>query len=86
MESSNLQLRQKEPLLDIDVRGTAEYAARLAYDSFTQKNLDCNLAIAAFDNYAHITSDKMAEEMQYLYGEIYSTAAKLRKHPKYSPG
>ena len=37
MESSNLQLRQKEPLLDIDVRGTAEYAARLAYDSFTQK-------------------------------------------------
>ncbi|MGB7582303.1 MAG: hypothetical protein WBL85_07665 [Sedimentisphaerales bacterium] len=79
MESSNLQLRQKEPLLDIDVRGTAEYAARLAYDSFTQKNVDCNLAIAAFDNYAHITSDKMAEEMQYLYGEILFDCGKTQE-------
>jgi TolA-binding protein len=70
MESSDLQLRQKEPLLDIDARATAEYAARLAYDNFTQNNIDCNLAIAAFDNYARIASGKMTEEIQYFYGEI----------------
>ncbi|MGD0573108.1 MAG: hypothetical protein ABSB11_08825 [Sedimentisphaerales bacterium] len=79
MESSDLQLRQKEPLLDIDARGTAEYTARLAYDSFTQKNIDCNLAVAAFDNYAHIVSDKMSEEMQYFYGEILFDCGKTQE-------
>ncbi len=79
MESSDLQLRQKEPLLDIDARATAEYAARLAYDNFTQKNIDCNLAIAAFDNYARIASDKMSEEMQYLYGEILFDCGKTQE-------
>ncbi|MGA2678133.1 MAG: hypothetical protein ABSF37_02395 [Sedimentisphaerales bacterium] len=79
MESSDSQLRQKEPLLDIDARATAEYAARLAYDNFTQKNIDCNLAIAAFDNYARIASDKMGEEMQYLYGEILFDCGKTQE-------
>ncbi|MGD0551195.1 MAG: hypothetical protein ABSB25_00945 [Sedimentisphaerales bacterium] len=79
MESSDLQLRQKEPLLDINSRATAEYAARLAYDNFTQKNIDCNLAIAAFDNYARIASDKMTEEMQYLYGEILFDCSKTQE-------
>jgi len=79
MESSDLQLRQKEPLLDIDAGSTAEYAAKLAYNNFTQKNIDCNLAIAAFDNYAHITSDKTSEEMQYLYGEILFDCGKTQE-------
>jgi hypothetical protein len=79
MESSDLQLRQKEPLLDIDANATSEYAARLAYDNFTQNNIDCNLVIAAFDNYANITSDKMGEEMQYLYGEILFDCGKTQK-------
>ena len=79
MKSSDLQLRKKEPLLDIDAPGTAEYTARLAYDSFTQKNIDCNLAITAFDNYARIASDKMGEEMQYLYGEILFDCGKTQE-------
>ncbi len=79
MESSDLQLRQKEPLLDINAIATSEYAARLAYDNFTQKNIDCNIAIAAFDNYARIASDKMGEEMQYLYGEILFDCGKTKE-------
>jgi hypothetical protein len=79
IESSDLQTRQKEPLLDIDARATAEYAARLAYDNFTQKIIDCNLAIAAFDNYTHIASDKMGEEMQYFYGEILFDCGKTQE-------
>ena len=79
MKSSDLQLRQNEPLLDIDARVTAEYAARLAYDNFTQKNIDCNLTIATFDSYAHIASDKTGEEMQYLYGEILFDCGKTQE-------
>ena len=78
IESSNLQLQQKEPLLDIDASATAEYTAQLAYDNFTQNNIDCNLALAAFDNYAHIASDKMGEEMRYLYGEILFDCGKIQ--------
>ena len=70
IESSDLQTRQKEPLLDIDSRATAEYAAKLAYDNFTQNNIDCNLALAAFENYTRITSNKMSDQIQYHYGEI----------------
>jgi hypothetical protein len=70
IESSDLQLRQNEPLLDINAAATSEYAARLAYDNFTQNKIDCNTALSAFDNYVRITSNQMTEEMQFHYGEI----------------
>ena len=79
MESSDLQFRQNEPLLDIDAGGTAEYAARLAYDNFSQNIIDCNLALAAFNNYTRIASDKMTEEMRYLYGEILFDCGKTQE-------
>jgi hypothetical protein len=70
MESSALQFQKKETLLDINVQATAEGAAHLAYDNFIRKTIDCNLAIAAFENYANIASNKLTEEMHYNYGEI----------------
>jgi tetratricopeptide (TPR) repeat protein len=78
MESSALQFQKKVTLLDLDAGATAEGAARLAYDNFTRKNIDCNLAIAAFDNYAYIASNKLTEEMQYLYGEILLDCGKTQ--------
>lgn len=79
IDASTLQQKQKSILLDIEPDRIAEQSARLAYDDFTQKNIDCNLAIAAFDNCAHITSDKMGEEMQYLYGEILFDCGKTQE-------
>jgi hypothetical protein len=70
IDASALQQKKKYWLIDIEADRTAEQAARLAYDSFTQKNIDCNLAIAAFDNYTKIAADKMTEEMQYLSGTL----------------
>jgi hypothetical protein len=79
MESSVLQFQQKKTLFDLSAGATAENAARLAYDNFVQKNIDCNLAIAAFDNYVRIASNKMGEEMQYLYGEILFDCGKTQE-------
>jgi hypothetical protein len=70
MESSALQFQKKETLLDLDAQATAEGAARLAYDNFSRNNIDCNLAVAAFENYVNIASNKLTEEMHYNYGEI----------------
>jgi len=69
-EASTLQQKKKYWLIDIEADRTAEQAAQLAYDSFTQKDIDCTLAIAAFDNYTLIASDKITEQMQYLYGTL----------------
>ena len=70
IEASTLQQNKKYWLIDIEADRTAEQAARLAYDSFNQKNINCSLAIAAFDNYTRIASDKITEQMQYLYGKL----------------
>jgi tetratricopeptide (TPR) repeat protein len=70
IDASTLQQKKKYWLFDIEADQTAEQSARLAYDSFTQKNIDCTFAIAAFDNYMRIAADKTPEQMQYLYGEI----------------
>ena len=70
IESSALRFQKKETLLDIDAKAAAEHAVRLAYENFVLKNIDCNLAIAAFENCTNIASDKLTEEMQYDYGEI----------------
>ena len=79
IDASTLQQKQKSMLLDIEADRIAEQAARLAYDHFTQKNIDCNLAIAAFDNYARIASDKMTEQMQYLYGKLLLDCGKTQE-------
>ncbi|MGA2093804.1 MAG: hypothetical protein ABSH16_10415 [Sedimentisphaerales bacterium] len=78
IESSALQFQKKETLLDIDAHATAEGAARLAYDNFTQNNIDCNLAVAAFDNYKLIASDRMSEEMQFNFGKILLDCGKTQ--------
>jgi tetratricopeptide (TPR) repeat protein len=78
IESSALQFQKKETLLDIDAQATAEGAARLAYDNFTRNNIDCNLAVAAFDNLASIASNQLMEDMQYNYGEILLDCGKTQ--------
>jgi hypothetical protein len=70
IESSDLQTRQKELLFRIDASAAAECAAKLASDNFNQEKIDCNLALAAFDNYRKISSDKMTDELHYHCGEI----------------
>jgi hypothetical protein len=70
IDASTLQQKKKYWLIDIEADRTAEQVARLAYDGLTQKNIDCNLAIAAFDNYTRIAADKITEQMQYLYGTL----------------
>jgi hypothetical protein len=70
IEASTLQQKKKYWLIDIEADRTAEQAAQLAYDSFTQKNIDCTPAITAFDNYTRIAADKITEQMQYLYGTL----------------
>jgi len=79
IEASTLQNQQKDMFLDIEAGRIAEQAARLAYDNFTQNKIDCNLAIAAFENYAHIDSNKMTEEMWYLNGEILLDCGKTQE-------
>jgi hypothetical protein len=79
MESDTLQYQQKCRLPDISAETSARLTAQYAYDYFTQHSIDCNLAIAAFDNYTHITSDKITEEMQYLHGEILLDCGKTQE-------
>ena len=79
IEASTLQQKKKCWLIDIEADRAAEQAARLAYDSFNQKNIDCSLAVAAFDNYTRIAADKMTEEMRYLYGEILLDCGKTQE-------
>jgi tetratricopeptide (TPR) repeat protein len=74
-----LQQKKKYWLIDIEADRAAEQAARLAYDGFAQKNIDCTLAIAAFDNYTRIASDKITEQMQYLYGTLLLDCDKTQK-------
>ena len=57
----------------------AEKTAQLAYDQFTQKNIDCNLAVEAFDNFARFHSYAVNEKMQYLYGEILRDCGKTQQ-------
>jgi hypothetical protein len=78
MESNTLQYQQKCRLPDISAETSARLTAQYAYDYFTQHSIDCNLAIAAFENYAHIVSDKMTKEMQYLHGEILLDCGKTQ--------
>jgi len=78
-EASTLQQKKKYWLIDIEADRTAEQAAQLAYDSFTQKNIDCTPAIAAFDNYTLIASDKITEQMQYLYGTLLLDCGKTQE-------
>ena len=77
--ASALQHQQKDMFLDIEADRIAEQAARLAYDSFTRNNVDCRFAAAAFENYARIASDKMAEQMQYLYGTLLFNCDKVEE-------
>lgn len=79
INASELQQKKKYWLFDVETDRTAEQAAQLAYDSFTQKNVDCNLAIAAFDNYTRIVSNKITEQMQYLYGELLFDCGKTKE-------
>jgi hypothetical protein len=79
IEASTLQQKKKYWLIDIEADQTAEQAARLAYDSFSQKNIDCSLVIAAFDNYTRIASGKITEQMQYLYGELLFDCGKTQE-------
>jgi hypothetical protein len=57
----------------------AEKTAQLAYDYFNQKNIDCNLALEAFDNFAHFYPDAVNEKMQYFYGEILFDCGKTQQ-------
>jgi hypothetical protein len=70
IDASALQLQHKSTFLDIEPNRIAEQAARLAYNSFADKNVDCRLALDTFDCYVRIASDKMTEQMQYLYGSL----------------
>ena len=70
IDASTLQQKKKYWLFDIEADRTAEQAAQLAYDCFTQKNIDCTPAITVFDNYTRIAADKITEQMQYLYGTL----------------
>jgi hypothetical protein len=70
MESDTLQYQQKGYLPDISAETSARLTAQYAYDYFTQHSIDCNLAVAAFDNYSGQAQDKMTEQMQYLYGTL----------------
>ncbi len=79
IEASTLQQKKKYWLIDIEADRTAEQAARLAYDLFTQKNIDCTLAVAAFDNYTRIAADKITEQMQYLYGTLLLACDKTQE-------
>jgi tetratricopeptide (TPR) repeat protein len=79
IEASTLQQKKKCWLIDIEADRAAEQAARLAYDGFNQKNVDCSLAVVAFDNYTRIAADKMTEEMRYLYGEILLDCGKTQE-------
>ena len=79
IEASTLQQKKKYWLFDIEADQTAEEAARLAYDGFNQKNIDCSLAVVAFDNYTRIAADKITEQMQYLYGEILFDCGKTQE-------
>jgi hypothetical protein len=79
IDASTLQQKKKYWLIDIEADRAAEQAARLAYDGFAQKNIDCTLAIAAFDNYTRIASDKITEQMQYLYGTLLLDCDKTQK-------
>jgi len=70
IDASSLQHKQKSVLLDLEADAIAEQAAQLAYDRFGKDKIDCQLALSAFDNLARIASDKMTEQMQYLYGTL----------------
>jgi tetratricopeptide (TPR) repeat protein len=79
IDASAIQYRQKSTLLDIEPNRIAEQAARLAYDHFANKELDCRLALDAFDNCSRIASDKMTEQIQYLYGKLLFDCDKIQQ-------
>ncbi len=70
IESNKLQYQQQVRLMDTSPETAARVTAEYAYDYFIQNKIDCNLALAAFDNYKMIASDKLTEEMRYHYGSL----------------
>jgi len=58
---------------------SAEKTAQFAYDQFNQKNIDCNLALEAFDNLARFYPDTVNEKMQYFYGKILLDCGKTQQ-------
>ncbi len=75
IESSRMQSEDKKTIINLDASSTAERAATIALASFKTNKIDCNIALAAFENYTKIAAE-ITEDMQYFYGEILSDCGK----------
>ena len=67
IKASKLQQSQKSDMLNIEPGEIAAQAAQLAYNLFVQNSSHCRTALKAFENYSEIASDKIDEELEYLY-------------------
>ncbi len=68
--ASQLQQDQRSDYLDIDASAIAEQAGRLAYNLYVADSNQCEFAVRIFRNYRQISSEKMAEDLEYLYTQL----------------
>ena len=69
-KASKLQHLQRSDRLGIPAGEVAKQAAQLAYNSFAEDLLNCQLATKAFESYLTITQGRTDEELEYRYVTI----------------
>ncbi|MGD9109635.1 MAG: hypothetical protein PVG93_01725 [Phycisphaerales bacterium] len=70
IRASQFQKDRKSDYLNIDAPAIAEQASRLAYNLYSADSNQCEFAVRIFRNYRQISSDKMAEDLEYAYTQL----------------
>lgn len=70
IRASQFQKDHKSDYLNIDAPAIAEQASRLAYNLYSADFNQCEFAVRIFRNYRQISSDTMAEDLEYLYTQL----------------
>ncbi|MHC4424076.1 MAG: hypothetical protein ACYSWR_05345, partial [Planctomycetota bacterium] len=78
-KASKLQQMQRSDRLGIQAGEIAKQAAQLAYNSFVEDLLNCQLATEAFENYLTITQGRIDEELEYRYVTILDNCSLSEK-------
>lgn len=76
IKASRLQHAQRCDMLDIDARDLARQAAIMAYKMLNRNRLDCDSAVAAFENYLEIAK-RIEKGPEYIYTIVLTRCGKV---------
>ncbi|MHC4692324.1 MAG: hypothetical protein ACYS67_06255 [Planctomycetota bacterium] len=79
IKASTLQQMQPSNRLKIEAHEIAKQAAQLAYGFYNHKPANCRLAVEAFGNYHTKATEKIDEQLEYIYTTILNNCGQSEK-------